>query len=148
MKDLTTNRQYEKALEYLWKIFFMPCRRKSRKERKVMKLIIRITRYEQRTLGGFLVNEFPLIPQFLNTPYTYVDLYEIPWELINPHEEQAKANHGGQSLKRLAERGGLSFTEALAVMEDRPWRQIAPEEAFHRLKEMVDEYNREQESKL
>ena len=30
-----------------------------------------------------------------------------PWALLEPHEAQARANHGGQSLKRLAERGGL-----------------------------------------
>lgn len=33
----------------------------------------------------------------------------IPWELIQPHENQAKANHGGQSLERLREIGQNSF---------------------------------------
>ena len=47
-------------------------------------------------------------------------LREIPWSLIAPHEKQAQANHG-QSLKRLAERGGLSAAEALCIIEDRKW---------------------------
>jgi hypothetical protein len=47
----------------------------------------------------------------------------IPWEMIAPHEKQAFSNHN-QSLKRLAERGGLSPTEAMLVLENRnlfPW---------------------------
>ncbi len=42
----------------------------------------------------------------------------IPWEVIEPHERQAYINHG-QSLKRLASRGGLSYREMLAVLRDR-----------------------------
>lgn len=55
----------------------------------------------------------------------------IPWAAIAPHERQAMRNHGGQSLRRLAERGGLSWTEALAVLTDRefPWRQKHDPEA-------------------
>ncbi len=47
----------------------------------------------------------------------------IPWWIIAPHEKQALRNHGGQTLERLAERGGLGPSEALAVLEDRefPW---------------------------
>lgn len=44
----------------------------------------------------------------------------IPWDLIEPHERQAQANHS-QTLTRLAERGGLSPDEALAVLEDRDY---------------------------
>lgn len=47
----------------------------------------------------------------------------IPWGVIAPHEEQARRNHD-QSLKRLAERGGLSPCEAIAVLLGRPLRQI------------------------
>jgi len=50
----------------------------------------------------------------------------IPWALIAPHEAQALVNHGGQTLERLAERGGLAPCEALAVLEDRTWRAIPP----------------------
>lgn len=41
----------------------------------------------------------------------------IPWEKIAPHEAQAQRNHD-QSLKRLAERGGLSPHEAIWVLCD------------------------------
>lgn len=40
---------------------------------------------------------------------------KVPWSLIAPYEAQAQTNHG-QTLKRLAERGGLSICEAMAVM--------------------------------
>ncbi len=47
----------------------------------------------------------------------------IPWSLITPHEKQAKSNHD-QSLKRIAERGGLDPLEAVAVIEDKSWREL------------------------
>lgn len=40
----------------------------------------------------------------------------IPWAAIRPHEKQAMANHGGQTLNRLAQRGGLDVIEAEAAM--------------------------------
>ena len=51
----------------------------------------------------------------------------IPWSMIGPHDRQAKSNHGGQDLERLADRGGLGCCEALAVLDgidylDSPWR--------------------------
>lgn len=45
----------------------------------------------------------------------------MPWGLLWPHGTQAQANHG-QSLKRLAERGGLDPVEMLKVIEGTPWR--------------------------
>lgn len=45
----------------------------------------------------------------------------IPWDFIAPHEQQAQKNHR-QSLERLAERGGLSWCEALAVVTDKDWK--------------------------
>ncbi len=48
---------------------------------------------------------------------------DIPWSLIEPHEKQAHANHG-QTLQRLAERGGLDVGEALAIIEGRRWGTI------------------------
>lgn len=47
-------------------------------------------------------------------------LRAIPLGMISPHEKQAGCNHG-QTLKRLAERGGLSPCEAIAVLFDRKW---------------------------
>jgi len=39
------------------------------------------------------------------------------------NEEWAQKNHG-QSLRRLNERGGLSASEAAAIIERRRWRQM------------------------
>ncbi len=47
----------------------------------------------------------------------------VPWAIVAPHEEQARRNHG-QSLTRLAERGGLSPAELVAVLTDRSWRDV------------------------
>lgn len=45
----------------------------------------------------------------------------IPWDVLAPHEAQAQRNHGGQTLARLAERGGLCPLEIIPVIEDRSW---------------------------
>jgi hypothetical protein len=49
----------------------------------------------------------------------------IPWEVIAPHEQQAKRNHS-QTLSGLAGRGGLSACEAVAILLDQPWRKLNP----------------------
>lgn len=48
----------------------------------------------------------------------------IPWHVLAPHESQAQKNHGGQSLERLAQRGGLSWQEIYAIINDKAWSQI------------------------
>ena len=50
-------------------------------------------------------------------------LASVPWEFVAPHEAQARRNHD-QTLRRLAERGGLSAKEMLAVVTGRNWLQI------------------------
>jgi hypothetical protein len=72
--------------------------------------------------------EFPI----LGTKFT------IPWKAITPHEKQALSNHG-QTLKRLAERGGLDWVEALAVMEDRKWVRLDSEVARKKVLSIVSE---------
>ena len=53
----------------------------------------------------------------------------IPWEVISSHEQQARANHG-RPLEVLAEQGGLSPYELVAVLLDQPfWRCMLPEPA-------------------
>lgn len=42
----------------------------------------------------------------------------IPWKILEPHEKQAYANHG-QSLEKLASRGGLSWREIYSVINDK-----------------------------
>lgn len=62
-------------------------------------------------------------------PYTMRQQYEelgcpkeIPWSLLTPHEARARANHN-QSLVELAERGGLTPLEIMAVLLDWPWHK-------------------------
>lgn len=52
----------------------------------------------------------------------------IPWDSIAPHKAQALINHG-QSLEKLASRGGLSWCEALAVLRDSKFITMPEEEA-------------------
>ena len=65
------------------------------------------------------------------------EMLPIPWGIIDPHEEQARKNHGGQTLKRLAERGGLLPSEAVAILEDRPWKEMDETMAIKRLAELI-----------
>jgi len=64
----------------------------------------------------------------------------IPWEMILPHERQAKKNHGGQTLERLAERGGLGCSEVVAVLYDRPWTRMDSAEAYNRLNAILQNW--------
>ncbi len=47
----------------------------------------------------------------------------VPWEFIEPHEGQALSNHD-QTLRRLADRGGLSPQEMIAVIEGWSLRKV------------------------
>lgn len=51
----------------------------------------------------------------------------IPRGLVMIHEEQVWKNHG-QSLSQLAQRGGLSWTEALAIIEGKSWKDAEHDE--------------------
>lgn len=55
----------------------------------------------------------------------------IPVRLLSA--PQAMENHG-QTLERLAERGGLSLDEAAALAEGRRWRHMTTDEALAALK--------------
>jgi hypothetical protein len=48
---------------------------------------------------------------------------EIPFAMLVPYEAQAQRNHG-QSLNRLAERGGLAVSEAISILEGRKWGSV------------------------
>ena len=50
------------------------------------------------------------------TPYPR----SVPWDLVKDHEKQAQHNHG-QTLRRLAERGGLSPRELWSVVHDKDY---------------------------
>lgn len=60
----------------------------------------------------------------------------VPWSVIKSHEAQAQKNHS-QSLTRLNERGGLSVCEAVAILEDRRWREMNEQDALFRLVELI-----------
>lgn len=64
----------------------------------------------------------------------------IPWEMIRPHEMQARSNHGGQTLDKLAARGGLGACEALAVLDDRRWERMPKAEAVKQLAARVAQF--------
>jgi len=44
----------------------------------------------------------------------------VPWAFVAPHERQALRNHD-QTLERLAEGGGLGWSEVECVVLDKPW---------------------------
>ena len=52
----------------------------------------------------------------------------VPWNLVAPHETQAKKNHD-QSLEELAGRGGLSPDELWCVVRDQRWWPIRMDHA-------------------
>ena len=60
----------------------------------------------------------------------------ILWSDIEPHTWQAYKNHG-QSLARLAERGGLGPDELVAIFERRTWHSMPMRDAINRLKQLI-----------
>lgn len=60
----------------------------------------------------------------------------IPWDMIAPHEEQARKNHRGQSLSQLNGRGGVHAAQAVAILEDRPETDMSVIDANMRLVEL------------
>lgn len=73
----------------------------------------------------------PLLRAKWNDPLRF-----IPWAAIEPHAAQAMANHG-QTLEKIADRGGLSPSEALAIIEDRRFSIMPRAEAETRLARLV-----------
>lgn len=64
--------------------------------------------------------------QFPVHPVDRKFLESVPWDFMAQYEDVAKSNHGGQSLKRLAERGGLSLMEMRASIGDEAWQDVTP----------------------
>jgi hypothetical protein len=59
----------------------------------------------------------------------------IDFSVLN--EYWAQKNHG-QSLTRLAERGGLSPCEAAAIIQQRPWKSMDAAEALKIIDAAID----------
>lgn len=51
----------------------------------------------------------------------------VPWRLVEPYEDNAKANHD-QTLERLNERGGLGPGELWCIVHGKRWREQPPED--------------------
>lgn len=62
----------------------------------------------------------------------------VPWDLMAPHDEQAKINHS-QTLEEMYERGdrlscaSLDPSEAVALLQDRPWMKMDDDAALFEL---------------
>lgn len=56
----------------------------------------------------------------------------LPFSILEKYGDRVMTNHG-QTLEGLARRGGLSACEAVAILEDRPWRPMCQAEAFKQL---------------
>ena len=63
-----------------------------------------------------------------------------PMAMFEPHNHQAMSNHCGQGIVRLAERGGVSPCEALAILDDRPWHSMDHQTAKAELLRRIQEY--------
>lgn len=83
---------------------------------------------------------FPIMPPTLRLNFRRASIVAIPFDLLKPHEVQAVRNHQ-QTLARLAERGGLSPCEALAVLEDRKYISMTPDESRDALIALVGHEN-------
>jgi hypothetical protein len=57
-------------------------------------------------------------------------LTDVPWAFVEEHEQQALRNHS-QTVKRLAERGGLSLWELWCVVHDCEWPEKWSARAFN-----------------
>lgn len=79
-----------------------------------------------------------MFPIMIDKKYQHYLPKEMRWEIIAPHQKQAKANHS-QTLERLAERGGLAPCEILAVLQDRPWLKMDHEQAINELADILEE---------
>ncbi|MCZ7862627.1 hypothetical protein O9X98_14725 [Agrobacterium salinitolerans] len=66
----------------------------------------------------------------------------LPWDMIAPHEEQARENHNGLSLSQLNGRGGVHAAAAVAILEDRPETEMSVVDANMRLIELWVEFEK------
>lgn len=66
------------------------------------------------------LKEFPILSDRDRDTNTETPYCSIPWSLIEPHRKRAEYNHCGQTLERLAQRGGLSPRETLVAIRDLP----------------------------
>ena len=83
---------------------------------------------------------FPILQQW-RTAADSVPAYTIPLALIQEHEAQAKANTG-LPLDALERAGGITSAEAVAIIEDRPFRVMPLDEAIQTLARHVADWEK------
>lgn len=88
------------------------------------------------------IRMFPILWPYRRSEIAALDALscprQVPWDLVFAHQGQCLTNHE-QTVQRLAERGGLSPSELVAILEDRPWRRMTDEEAAGRLRALACE---------
>ncbi len=98
------------------------------------------------------VRMFPILTNRYKRKESWGDLTEIPWAMIAPFSKRAKRNHS-QSLETLADRGGLSPSEAIAVLDERnlfsgDHSLAGQRESTKRLHEMIAQFLDEEQSEI
>jgi len=80
-----------------------------------------------------------------NVDVPYPDF--VPWGLVEKCEEQVVDNHCGQSIKRLAERGGLHIFEMLVALKgERLFSDAYDEISKNSIGEAIELLNKEIET--
>lgn len=85
-----------------------------------------------------LGKRFPVQDELINPQYNY-GLKSVPYDFVLEHEKQMMENHGGQTVQRMAERGGLSARELVLVISNQPlsrfweinWDQVNPHHSIN-----------------
>ena len=62
----------------------------------------------------------------------------VAWDVLEERRWRVLRNHG-DTPDSLAERGGLSWCELLAIVEDRPWRPMPARDAYQRFRRLTAE---------
>jgi hypothetical protein len=60
----------------------------------------------------------------------------VPWHVLEERRRRVLRNHG-DTPGGLAWRGGLSWCELVAIVEDRPWRPMPAREAYERFRHLT-----------
>lgn len=89
---------------------------------------------------------FPLIIHYHERqpgePYSELPR-SVPWSIVAPYEAQALHNHCGQSLEKLAQRGGLDPRELCGIMIGKSFRELlemTPEFAVKHILQSLAEF--------
>jgi hypothetical protein len=64
----------------------------------------------------------------INSVHKHI-LKEVVWSILAPNEPQALKNHN-QSLQHLVKGCGLSLDEIVAILDDRPWKEMTTNDAL------------------